>query len=66
MHTNLRCVTSEDLSFRSSTNKSEEEPKPKAKKRVRIKTVAMRRRIRHKPVELEKVVSLDSLAKDQR
>ena len=63
---NFRCVTSDDLTFRSSANKSEDEPKPKAKKKVRIKTVAMRRRIRHKPVELERAVSLDTLAKDQR
>ena len=62
----IRCVTSDDLTFRSSTHKSEDHPKPKAKKKVRIKAVAMRRRIRHKPVELDRVVSLDSLAKDQR
>ena len=63
---NSRCVTSDDLTFQSSATKSEDEPKPKAKKKVRIKTAAMRRRIRHKPVELERAVSLDTLARDQR
>ena len=44
----------------------DDQPKPKVKKRVRIKEVAVRRRIRRKPADLDRVVSLDTLARDQR
>ena len=59
------CVTTGDQPFHPVAME-DDQPKPKVKKHVRIKAVAVRRRIRRKPADLDRVVSLDTLARDQR